>query len=77
MEEDEELKLKPCPECGGERLLTKFSAEDGIRIARYSQSGFHLPKDRHDVAALVCSQCGLLTLYVDDVGKLVKSLNEQ
>jgi hypothetical protein len=77
MEEDEELTLKPCSECGGERNLTEFFAEEGIRFAWYNQSGFHIPRDRHDITALVCNECGLLTLYVDDVGKLVKSLTEQ
>jgi hypothetical protein len=77
MDEPKEIILKPCYECGGERILTKFSAEEGILIARYTQSGFNLPEDRHDVAAMVCSECGLLTLYVDDVDRLIRRLAEQ
>jgi hypothetical protein len=54
--------------------MSSITANEGIFIYKYGKTWRDQSKDRHKVAALVCTQCGLLNLYVEDVEKLIERL---
>ncbi|HEX2916691.1 MAG TPA: hypothetical protein VH186_38375 [Chloroflexia bacterium] len=61
--------LKPCPECGGVRVWTDTAGDNSISVKPRGTSSFN-PGEA--LKPLVCTGCGLTTLYHPDPARAVK-----
>ena len=60
----EEAANRPCPECGGPRVLSKGGySVDVVPIKRFFNVGTSM-------MAVVCKKCGHTTWYAKDTSKL-------
>ena len=65
---------KPCPECGGERIFTKYNKQYLNReiklVQPHSAYGLFLDMNSSAIDALTCLSCGYTTLYATQPEKL-------
>ncbi len=59
---------KPCPECGGERVFTKYTKQYPNVEIKLTQPGLFMNTSTID--ALTCLTCGYTTLYATQPNKL-------
>jgi len=62
-ETPEQTQPKPCPECGGERILADCSPSMSVRNP--TPHTFNLLATPAGLKALICTHCGYTALYVD------------
>ena len=60
------VDAKPCPECGGHRVLIPCDPRMEVKIGAFSY--LHM-------SALACVECGYTSLYVNEPHKLKKTMN--
>jgi|GEM_PF-3999227 len=61
--ETHQIEVTPCRECGGMRAPVTIGAGIGGNITLTATAGSWLNKPFTSTVALVCTQCGIVTMY--------------
>lgn len=67
-----EIKLKPCPFCGGEAKLSKFTMRESVK----DQHGI-FPGKEYPVCRVVCTSCGTRTAQWDSEEEAIAAWNRR